>query len=215
MDFYNFYTNFITIVCLPYICNGYIWNLAWSSAVQDDGDYPHGSNHPKNIHRPRGWHDDRENNRVKTDIHAMPCLNDRSCGRGKFCDEHYGTCETHRNAGEACRRDRHCQKGYDCMFGKCQKTIAPSLIGARCKHDRDCGSSMCCARQHGEKICKAKLKLGQRCYVPKGGLDYSLNELCPCDTGMVCKNDRKGKRTRDNEFSWKSWSSEHMRCSTP
>jgi len=36
-----------------------------------------------------------------------------------------------------------------------------------------------------ERVCKSKYKRTQM-FVPLGGLDYSLNELCPCDTGLEC-----------------------------
>ncbi|RWS27420.1 dickkopf-related protein 3-like protein [Leptotrombidium deliense] len=62
--------------------------------------------------------------------------------------------------------------------------------------DADCHPHLCCARQHGERICKAKLQKGQRCFVPLGGLDYSLNELCPCDEGLSCvQRKRKSEKS--------------------
>ena len=59
-------------------------------------------------------------------------------------------------------------------------------VGARCKRDSDCTGGQCCARQHGEKVCKSKLPEGALCYIPEGGLQYLLNELCPCDSGLIC-----------------------------
>src|SRR5689334_21664154 len=59
-------------------------------------------------------------------------------------------------------------------------------LGSRCAADEECSSNMCCARQHGERVCKPRLRLGQRCYVPDGGLAYSLNEICPCSAGLIC-----------------------------
>lgn len=60
--------------------------------------------------------------------------------------------------------------------------------GSRCEGSSDCKQGLCCARAHGERVCKAKLSLGHNCYVPQGGLQYVLNELCPCEEGLVCKN---------------------------
>lgn len=59
--------------------------------------------------------------------------------------------------------------------------------GARCKVDRDCGASMCCARHHGEQVCKRRLIRGESCYVPDGGLAFSINQICPCDEGLLCR----------------------------
>lgn len=59
--------------------------------------------------------------------------------------------------------------------------------GARCKVDRDCGPSMCCARHHGEQVCKRRLMRGESCYVPDGGLAFSINQICPCDEGLLCR----------------------------
>ncbi|MGH0155075.1 UNVERIFIED_CONTAM: hypothetical protein FKN15_044344 [Acipenser sinensis] len=60
--------------------------------------------------------------------------------------------------------------------------------GARCKLDRDCGGSMCCARHHGEMICKRRLALSESCFVPDGGLAFSINQICPCEEGLLCRN---------------------------
>ena len=70
-----------------------------------------------------------------------------------------------------------------CLFLPCSL----SLSGARCKVDRDCGSSMCCARHHGEQVCKRKLAPGEGCFVPDGGLAFSINQVCPCDEGLLCQ----------------------------
>ena len=65
-----------------------------------------------------------------------------------------------------------------------------SLIdsGSRCHGNSECQPGLCCARRHGQAVCQRKLTLGQRCYVPDGGLEYSLNQLCPCDRGLVCRS---------------------------
>lgn len=73
------------------------------------------------------------------------------------------------------------------MFGKCAKPKESGKNGSRCLDDSDCEQDHCCARLLGVKICKPKLKLNQRCFVPFGGISYSLNEICPCVTGLVCE----------------------------
>ena len=64
------------------------------------------------------------------------------------------------------------------------------VLGSRCHGNSDCQAGLCCARRHGEAVCQRKLTLGQRCFVPDGGLEYSLNQLCPCDVGLVCQQQR-------------------------
>ena len=51
------------------------------------------------------------------------CLEDRQCGKGRFCDMHYGVCRPEKSPGFACRRDRMCAKGLHCMYGRCQAKI--------------------------------------------------------------------------------------------
>ncbi|UXI22779.1 hypothetical protein NH340_JMT08722 [Sarcoptes scabiei] len=118
-----------------------------------------------------------------------------------YCDRHYGYCDYFRSAGDLCRHDSQCDGDLICMFGRCEVPSKSGQKGARCNHSDDCLEGLCCARQHGERICKPKLKLGQQCFVPLGGLDYSLNELCPCDQGLECRTIFKGKiskRKRNN-----------------
>uniref|UniRef100_A0A3B4AL65 Dickkopf N-terminal cysteine-rich domain-containing protein n=1 Tax=Periophthalmus magnuspinnatus TaxID=409849 RepID=A0A3B4AL65_9GOBI len=115
------------------------------------------------------------------------CDHDRACGRGFTCDRHFGLCVPLRGEGLYCRRDTQCVRGLSCMFGKCHRSIPNGQEGARCKVDRDCGSSMCCARHHGELVCKRRLIRGESCYVPDGGLAFSINQICPCDEGLLCR----------------------------
>ncbi|XP_051523450.1 dickkopf-related protein 3-like isoform X3 [Myxocyprinus asiaticus] len=89
--------------------------------------------------------------------------------------------------GQYCRRDAQCVRGLSCMFGRCIRSIPDGQEGARCKLDRDCGASMCCARHHGERVCKRRLVLGESCFVPDGGLAFSINQICPCDEGLLCR----------------------------
>ncbi|XP_057371686.1 dickkopf-related protein 3-like [Daphnia carinata] len=156
------------------------------------------------------------------------CMEDRQCGKGRFCDLHYGVCRTEKSPGFACRRDRMCGKGLACMFGRCQAKIATGEEGSRCHGNSDCQAGLCCARRHGEAVCQRKLTLGQRCFVPDGGLEYSLNQLCPCDVGLVCRQqnpvhasdspssqednsfDRPNSTNSENFPFWTS--TENMRC---
>uniref|UniRef100_A0AAY3ZXR7 Dickkopf N-terminal cysteine-rich domain-containing protein n=1 Tax=Denticeps clupeoides TaxID=299321 RepID=A0AAY3ZXR7_9TELE len=80
--------------------------------------------------------------------------------------------------GQYCRRDGQCVRGLSCMYGKCLRSI-PDV-------DRDCGASMCCARHHGERVCKRRLAPGESCFVPDGGLAFSINQICPCSEGLLC-----------------------------
>ncbi|XP_043911419.1 dickkopf-related protein 3-like [Protopterus annectens] len=127
------------------------------------------------------------------------CEHDRGCRRGFFCDKHFGLCVPLRNEGQYCRRDSQCSRALGCMFGKCQQIIPGGQEGARCKQDKDCGPSLCCARHHGEMVCKKRLTLGEKCYIPEGGLAFSINEICPCEEGLVCRN---GHPTRETEFDY-------------
>lgn len=126
------------------------------------------------------------------------CKEDADCGINSdlYCDHHYGHCDTIKKEGELCRRDAQCGTQLICIFGKCDTPSKPGHKGSRCIDDSDCKSNLCCARQHGEKICKSKLQRGHRCFVPSGGLDYSLNELCPCDEGLICA---KSKSKQNNK----------------
>ncbi|KAI8515503.1 hypothetical protein Bbelb_063160 [Branchiostoma belcheri] len=185
-------------------CPGYLFGYSWGVPVPNQPDFP---NHPRNILSDRA--DNATENRTRTVETAVPCDTDKSCGGGKYCDRHYGVCKPRGRLGDLCRRDGNCQGGYDCMFGRCEKTIQAGEQGARCKHDKDCGDSMCCARQHGERICKRRLVLDQKCYVPDGGLDYSLNQMCPCEKGLICGE--VPPPPREEEFILFT-DNHHMRC---
>uniref|UniRef100_A0A3Q1F5Z5 Dickkopf N-terminal cysteine-rich domain-containing protein n=1 Tax=Acanthochromis polyacanthus TaxID=80966 RepID=A0A3Q1F5Z5_9TELE len=115
------------------------------------------------------------------------CEHDRVCGRGFYCDRHFGLCVPLRAEGFYCRRDSQCVRGLSCMFGKCHRSVPTGHEGSRCKVDRDCGPSMCCARHHGELVCKRRLVDGESCFVPDGGLAFSINQICPCDEGLLCR----------------------------
>ncbi|XP_047482902.1 dickkopf-related protein 3-like [Penaeus chinensis] len=146
--------------------------------------------------------------------HLRLCTNDRVCVRGQFCDQHYGVCRDHMTEGQECREDAMCEGGYDCMFGVCQKRIKRGREGARCRKERDCGAGMCCARRHGEQVCQRRLPLGHKCYVPEGGLDYSMNQICPCESGLVCKYTAEQPPSRHQLIALIS-ASEDMRCAAP
>ncbi|XP_042890736.1 dickkopf-related protein 3-like [Penaeus japonicus] len=146
--------------------------------------------------------------------HLRLCTNDRVCGRGQFCDQHYGVCRDRMTEGQPCRRDAMCQGGYDCMFGMCQKRIKRGREGARCRKERDCGAGMCCARRHGEQVCQRRVPLGHKCYVPEGGLDYSMNQRCPCESGLLCKYTAKQPASKHQLITLMS-AYEDMRCAAP
>ncbi|XP_008312354.1 dickkopf-related protein 3-like isoform X3 [Cynoglossus semilaevis] len=129
----------------------------------------------------------RESTQVSKAATAV-CDHDRACGRGFSCDRHFGLCVPLRGEGQYCRRDAQCVRGLSCMFGKCHRSVPNGQEGARCKVDRDCGASMCCARHHGEQVCKRRLVRGESCFVPDGGLAFSINQICPCDEGLLCRD---------------------------
>ncbi|XP_030630932.1 dickkopf-related protein 3-like [Chanos chanos] len=124
----------------------------------------------------------------------VPCEHDRACGKGFSCDRHFGRCVPLRQEGQYCRRDAQCVRGLSCMFGRCHRSIPEGQEGARCKVDRDCGASMCCARHHGEMVCKRRLALGESCFVPDGGLAFSINQICPCAESLLCRGNGEPPR---------------------
>ncbi|XP_014014164.1 dickkopf-related protein 3 [Salmo salar] len=127
------------------------------------------------------------------------CDHDRACGRSFSCDRHFGLCFPLRGEGQYCRRDAQCVRGLSCMFGKCHRRISEGQEGARCKVDRDCGESVCCARHHSEQLCKRRLLRDESCFVPEGGLTFSINQICPCDEGLLCRGAVEPK-WREKEF---------------
>ncbi|XP_036427730.1 uncharacterized protein LOC118808957 [Colossoma macropomum] len=143
----------------------------------------------------------------------VACEHDRACGKGFSCDRHFGLCVPLRQEGKYCRRDAQCVRGLSCMFGKCMRSIPEGQEGARCKVDKDCGSSMCCARHHGEMVCKRRLALGESCFVPDGGLAFSINQICPCDEGLLCRGNGRPQK-RETEFVYQSDSSSWT-CQVP
>lgn len=115
------------------------------------------------------------------------CSIDRDCEKDQFCHEHYKYCETRKYIGEKCRRTENCMRGAICMWGQCYKEKKPGFFKSRCKRHIDCTTGLCCAREHGESICKPLLKEGQNCSVSSGGFIYSMQHDCSCGLGLVCK----------------------------
>ncbi|XP_071803734.1 dickkopf-related protein 3-like [Asterias amurensis] len=199
----------VVITALPAV-EGYF--LAWTygrhsgtssdASIEDDTRI----NHPRNVYN-RATRDD---NATTEDELLEVCQSDRTCGRGLYCDNHYGNCVQHKLELEPCRRDGHCDRGLECRFGTCQKVLKLGMEGARCKNDKDCGDNMCCAKQHGESVCKRKLPLNAKCYVPEGGVEYTIDSICPCVDGLVC---RRTHQSREEDFVWQFWTDyDHMRC---
>ncbi|XP_071491245.1 dickkopf-related protein 3-like [Diadema antillarum] len=199
--------------------DAYVWSWMWGGPYpQGEGPQSPGSdgvpvtsdlglNHPRNLHSRI-----QVNESEARYYENVPCESDKMCGRGRFCDFHYGGCHRHREQGQQCRRDGHCQKGHDCMFGTCHLAIPERTLGARCRNDKDCGESMCCARQHGESVCKRKLPLNAKCYIPQGGVEYVIDTMCPCEAGLICRETMVMER-REQEFVLKFWTDrDHMRC---
>lgn len=180
----------------------YIYGLMLHNPIPHDlglkngnGDhYQHDESKSNTVHTFTGHLSDPLRIRCKQD---SDCIDDDDSTEENlmYCDRHYGFCDYFRQVGELCRHDTQCDTGLICMFGRCEKPSKPGNKGARCHESSDCNDGLCCARQHGERICKPMLKQGQQCFVPLGGLDYSLNELCPCDTGLEC-HEVKSKNKR-------------------
>lgn len=177
------------------MCN--IWTMLQSTHIQSHLSQRL-STHPRNIH------DMANAQNINADT---ICKSHKDCSVGKFCDKHYSLCDKYRTLGEPCREDSHCESNTICIYGQCEKTPKEASKGSRCNSDNDCELDMCCARRHGEKICQLKLKLGQKCYVPKGGLDYSLNQQCPCSDGLICRH----SSTNNPQIRKPAW---HLRCTT-
>nr|XP_016850189.1 PREDICTED: dickkopf-related protein 3 isoform X1 [Anolis carolinensis] len=136
------------------------------------------------------------------------CSHEKKCPEGFFCDYHFGLCFNLRDEGDFCRQDAHCAEGLICMFGKCQERVPEGQEGARCHHDKDCAPEHCCARHHGEMVCRKRLLLDQGCYVPEGGVAFSMNQVCPCLEGLVCK---RTPLKREVPFEYQTYKNE-WRC---
>ncbi|XP_053308757.1 dickkopf-related protein 3-like [Spea bombifrons] len=169
------------------------------------------------LERARGWSAETGNG-LKEEISInlggenmrVTCDHDRACGKGLFCDRHFGLCVALRHEGQFCRKDSQCVRGLGCMFGRCQQIIPGGREGSRCQQDEDCSPSMCCARHHGEMICKRKIPAGERCFIPEGGLAFSINQQCPCDEGLVCSSKTP---LREKEFVYSH--SSDWKCTAP
>ncbi|XP_053121960.1 dickkopf-related protein 3-like [Hemicordylus capensis] len=134
------------------------------------------------------------------------CSQELHCPRGFFCDHHFGSCAIFRQEGEFCRQDAHCARGLNCMFGKCHPIVPSGQEGARCHEDKDCTSDACCARVHGEMVCKRRLHLDEGCYIPQGGIAFSINQVCPCLEGLICRRTPPNKipsHQRTEKHDWK------------
>ncbi|OWA50439.1 hypothetical protein BV898_14956 [Hypsibius exemplaris] len=182
-------------------------------ALIDETDSSGGKSHYQSETTSSGPDESRE-------INSMSCQSGKPCGRGKFCDNHYGKCERVKRRGDFCREDNHCQRKHECVFGRCRKEVPKGQEGGRCSEDADCPEENCCARQHGEFICKPRLRRFSNCFVPAGGLDYSLNEQCPCEDGFVCQYEMpvrtttptSGTRGAKNEWFQFTADTALMRC---
>ncbi|XP_058036161.1 dickkopf-related protein 3-like [Ahaetulla prasina] len=130
------------------------------------------------------------------------CSPETDCPLGFFCDLHFEICRPLKQEGEYCRHDTHCASNLTCMFGKCLQTAPKGHEGARCHHNKDCSPGFCCARIHGEMVCKKRLILDEKCHVPQGGIAFSMNQLCPCLEGLVCRR-MQPKREKPFEYEVK------------
>ncbi|XP_060111308.1 dickkopf-related protein 3-like [Heteronotia binoei] len=161
----------IFFLCPSPAVHGYIWAWMYSLPNQDPSEVAAIGSGPS----------------ASRDLKAAVCSQEVPCPQGLFCDHHFGLCLSRREEGEYCRWDTHCAKGLNCMFGRCHLIVPSGQEGARCHQDKDCGPHACCARLHGEMVCKKRLHLGDGCYIPQGGIAFSLNQVCPCLEGLVCR----------------------------
>ncbi|KAJ6654828.1 hypothetical protein lerEdw1_006517 [Lerista edwardsae] len=123
------------------------------------------------------------------------CSQESGCPQGSFCDHHFRLCLNLKQEGDYCRQDDHCAQGLNCMFGRCHQIVPSGQEGARCLQDSDCAPDACCARLHGEMVCKHRLSLDDRCYIPQGGIAFSVNQVCPCQEGLVCRRTAVNRET--------------------
>lgn len=127
------------------------------------------------------------------------CKTSEDCNEAQYCDKHYGVCDGLRKKDEFCRQDEQCTDDLICMFGQCVQPSLPGHEGSRCDSDEDCQPDHCCVRRHGHKVCKPRLTRGQKCFVPSGGLEYSINESCPCAEGLICSTSQRKKKKPDEK----------------
>ena len=124
------------------------------------------------------------------------CRKDRQCGTGNYCHRHYGSCHKCKKIGAKCRRDHVCCKGFECVFGSCRKIVKRGNYLSKCKKDKHCKKGLCCAKAHGEFVCKPLLRENQICSFLEGGVAYTVNHGCPCGAGLVCKKKTTIKKNR-------------------
>ncbi|XP_028401210.1 dickkopf-related protein 4-like [Dendronephthya gigantea] len=122
------------------------------------------------------------------------CTKDRQCGATNYCHRHYGICHKCKNVGAKCRRDHVCCKGLECVFGRCRTIVKKGNYLSRCRKDKDCKQGLCCAKSHGEFVCKPMLRENQICSVLEGGVAYTVNHGCPCDDGLVCTTQKRRRK---------------------
>lgn len=118
------------------------------------------------------------------------CTKDRQCGPTNYCHRHYGRCHKCKNIGAKCRRDHVCCDGLECVFGRCRTIVKKGNYLSRCRKDKDCKHGLCCAKSHGEFVCKPMLRENQICSVLEGGVAYTVNHGCPCGDGLVCRTQK-------------------------
>lgn len=132
-------------------------------------------------------------------VNSVRCKSSADCSETQYCDKHYGVCDRLRKADEFCRQDEQCTHDLICMYGQCVQPSLPGHDGSRCDSDDDCQRDHCCARRHGHKVCKPRLSRGQKCFVPSGGLEYSINETCPCAEGLICSTSQRKRNHNNNK----------------
>ncbi|XP_057293444.1 dickkopf-related protein 3-like [Hydractinia symbiolongicarpus] len=119
------------------------------------------------------------------------CQADKDCSGVKRCNRYNRLCERCRIFNELCRRDANCCAGRKCMWGRCRNAKHDGTEMSICRHDRNCSKGYCCAREHGQSVCKKFLAENESCERTAGGLMFSIHHSCPCRRGLYCKKKPK------------------------
>lgn len=120
-------------------------------------------------------------------LQGMTCIQNHNCKGTQICNIYTKKCERCRIEKEICRRSENCCGNKQCIWGRCIHRTFTGTEGSLCNTDKDCHKGLCCAREHGQSICKKYLAEGNQCELPHGGIIFSLSHSCPCAMGLNCR----------------------------
>jgi len=129
-------------------------------------------------------------------VYRLSCSTERDCGSKNTCNIYTGICERCRFENELCRRNANCCDGLKCVWGRCRRVVRDGKDFSLCNTNADCQPNLCCAREHGQNVCKPYLSPGDKCDIPLGGLKFSVTHKCPCQAGLTCKRNSIHGRKR-------------------